>query len=108
MLLMEPLPGVNKAYSLVLRVEKQREVNQIYDKVSSQENSAFFARMQPNTTGRGRGGNQIRGRGRSKGRGNDKNTRHCDYCNMSGHVRETCFQLNGYPEWYHQYKDQKE
>lgn len=29
-LLMEPLPNANKAYSMVLRVEKQREVIQIY------------------------------------------------------------------------------
>lgn len=29
-LLMEPLPSVNKAYSMVLRIEKQKEVNQSY------------------------------------------------------------------------------
>ncbi|XP_074378371.1 uncharacterized protein LOC141719908 [Apium graveolens] len=24
----------------------------------------------------------------------------CDYCSMSGHSREKCFALHGYPEWY--------
>lgn len=27
---------------------------------------------------------------------------------MPGHTRETCFQLNDYPQWYQQYKAQKE
>lgn len=29
-LLMDPLPSVNKAYSMVLRVEKQRSVQQFF------------------------------------------------------------------------------
>lgn len=73
-LLTEPLPNVNKAYSLVLRVEKQREVNQIYDKIYTQENRAFLVKTQQGQFARGRGGNQTRGhanQARKKGRGAD-------------------------------------
>lgn len=56
--------------------------------------------------GRGTQGFNIGGRGRE--RNNDKYTRFYDYCNTLGHLRETCFQLNGYPDWYQQLKSQKE
>lgn len=112
LLLMEPLQSANKAYSMVLRVEKQREVNQTY--VGIQENSAFFAKTHQTNYDKGRG-NQNRGRGtqglnnsKGEGRGNDKAGRFYDYCNTPGHTRDTCFLLVGYPEWYQQLKGQKE
>lgn len=104
---MEPLLSTNKDYSMVLRVEKQREVNQAY--TGMQENNAFLVKTQHGTYGKGREscGNQIKGRGtqvpnggRGKGRSSDKSSRFCDHYNTPGHVKETCFQLNGYREWY--------
>lgn len=65
-LLMEPLHTVNRAYSMVLRVEKQREVNQSYSEI--QENSAFLVKASQNNYGRGRN-NQGRGRS-SQGQNN--------------------------------------
>lgn len=50
LLLMEPLPNVNRAYSMILRVEKQREVNQMF--VGVQESGAFLAKTQQGTYGR--------------------------------------------------------
>lgn len=106
-LLMDPLPNVNRAYYMVLHVENHMEVNQAY--LRGQENNAFLPRAKQGNYGRGRGGssNQTRGRNnqtsntnRGRGRGNDKNTRFYDYYNALGHVGETCFQLKGYPEWY--------
>lgn len=38
-LLLELLPNVNRAYAMVLQVEKQREVNQVY--TGNQENNAY-------------------------------------------------------------------
>lgn len=103
----EPLPNINKAYAMVLRVEKQRKVNQAY--VVNKKNNVFLVKMKqgngPRNRGRGRN-NQNMGRGRT--RNNDKNNKFCDYCNIPGHVRETCFQLNGFLDWYQQFKTQKE
>ena len=53
-------------------------------------------------------------RGKSRGHGDfsrgtggrsdpRKPFRHCDYCNIDGHVKETCFRLHGYPDWYKDY-----
>lgn len=109
---MESLPSVDKAYSMVLRIEKQREVNHSYP--VTQENNAFFVNTQQGTMGRGKivqgraRGNQNQNNGRGRGRANDKAGKLCDYCGTPGLVRETCFQLNGYSEWYQQLKAQKE
>lgn len=87
---------------MILLVEKQREVNQSYTGV--QENNAFLIRTQQGAYGGNKGG-QDRGRGGSisnigkgRGRNNDKAARYCDYFNAQGHTRDTCFQLNGYPD----------
>lgn len=109
---MEPLPNANKAYSMVLRVEKQREVSQTYP--GNQDNGSFLVKAQTgvSTRGRTRNNSQNRGRGyqgsnRGRGQNNDRTSKVCDYCNMPRHTRDTCFQLVGYPEWYQQYKAQK-
>jgi len=30
----------------------------------------------------------------------DKAKLRCSYCNLTGHTKETCFKLHGYPEWF--------
>ena len=51
-----------------------------------------------------------KGRGDSFGKGYGIRTdfrkpfRHCDYCNVDGHVKDNCFSLHGFPKWYKDYK----
>ena len=37
----------------------------------------------------------------------DKESLHCDHCDMHGHTMATCFLLHGYPDWYKNLKAQK-
>ncbi|KAL0368365.1 UNVERIFIED_CONTAM: Retrovirus-related Pol polyprotein from transposon RE1 [Sesamum calycinum] len=37
----------------------------------------------------------------------DKKSQFCRHCDKSGHTRETCFKLHGYPEWYKTMQEQK-
>ncbi|KAL0309999.1 UNVERIFIED_CONTAM: hypothetical protein Sradi_5942200 [Sesamum radiatum] len=37
----------------------------------------------------------------------DKKSQFCSHCDKSGHTRETCFKLHGYPEWYKTMQEQK-
>ncbi|KAF7810293.1 uncharacterized protein G2W53_037036 [Senna tora] len=37
----------------------------------------------------------------------DKNAKYCDHCNQSGHTREACFKIIGFPDWYKNLKEQK-
>ncbi|KAL0385494.1 UNVERIFIED_CONTAM: Retrovirus-related Pol polyprotein from transposon RE1 [Sesamum radiatum] len=47
-------------------------------------------------------------RGFMKKRGTvDKRNMVCDYCNKTGHGRDTCFKLHGVPEWYRDLNEQK-
>lgn len=36
-----------------------------------------------------------------------KDDRNCDYCKATGHTRDTCFKLHGYPDLYKQLKKDK-
>ncbi|KAL2232264.1 UNVERIFIED_CONTAM: Retrovirus-related Pol polyprotein from transposon RE1 [Sesamum indicum] len=92
-LVLEPLPLVNKAYSMVLRVERQRMVNSEYSDIG--EGSAMKAYEQrysaPNI-----GSRQFM---RRKGP-IDKRNLLCEHCNKTGHNKENCFRLHGFPDWY--------
>ncbi|KAK6146761.1 hypothetical protein DH2020_020630 [Rehmannia glutinosa] len=125
LLLMDPLPDVDKAYSMVLRVEKQRNVHLIYP--DNSESVAMSSRM--STYGRGNGGRgtvlglswngvgrgatQGTGSNVGRGRGFPRRTKEekakltCDYCSMSGHEMSECFKLHGYPDWFKKLKEER-
>ncbi|KAK4386184.1 hypothetical protein Sango_2489000 [Sesamum angolense] len=76
-LLMDPLPTVGKAYSMFLRVEKQREV---YSGISGE---GVMATQFGETT------RQVPSKGPVKRRGPvDKKQLYCQHCKKSGHLRE--------------------
>ena len=103
---------------MVLRIEKQREVSDLF--TENLENTALFSRSSfTKPAGRSHGNsrtdlvhpkgptrNQVHSSSRGYGSQSDskKQFRHCDYCNNDGHVRDTCFRLHGYPDWYKEYK----
>ncbi|KAK4410398.1 Retrovirus-related Pol polyprotein from transposon RE2 [Sesamum angolense] len=98
-LVMDPFPSINKAYSMVLRVERQRMVN-----MQNNDNSEGVALHTKWTNNRGVNGQ----RNGHKGKGLiDKRSLTCSNCGKTGHSRETCFKLHGVPDWYRDLKDQK-
>ncbi|KAL0349509.1 UNVERIFIED_CONTAM: Retrovirus-related Pol polyprotein from transposon TNT 1-94 [Sesamum radiatum] len=97
-LVLDPLPHVNNAYSMVLRVERQRQVNSEF--IDSGDNSALMGR-----------GYEIRGNfgPRNNLRKGPVDKRHltCEICYKTGHNKETCFKLHGVPEWYKELTNQR-
>lgn len=91
LLIIKPLPIVNKPYSMVLSVEKQRE-EQI-NNVTEEMPAVFYTNPKDSS--------------RPHNRGKDKDNRICTYCKNTGHTRETCFKLHGYPEWFTELKGRK-
>lgn len=86
-LLLKPVPFAAKAYSMLLRVEKQRETHiQFGDPM---EQSAHLVRSGYNNASRGSYQHkQIK-----------KGDKFCTNCKEGNHVKENCFKLIGYQDW---------
>ncbi|GAV90182.1 hypothetical protein CFOL_v3_33591 [Cephalotus follicularis] len=85
LLLMGPLPSVNKAYSLLLQEEHQRSLTDF--KHQQPDHAAMSTHAAPNSS-------------KSSHHTNSGNTRpkyHCSHCNIDGHSNSRCFKLHGYP-----------
>ncbi|KAL2231985.1 UNVERIFIED_CONTAM: hypothetical protein Sindi_1378500 [Sesamum indicum] len=94
-LVMEPRPDINKAYSMVLNVEKQREVNfgqpqttpnMAMQAFKKQEGPRNFQKRKPPV---------------------DKRSLICKHYGKTGHLKEGCFEILGYPDWYKFLQEQK-
>ncbi|KAG8657892.1 hypothetical protein MANES_03G091160v8 [Manihot esculenta] len=96
-LLQDPLPSINKAYSMIMSVEKQREVQ--IDSTSSSETAAvILARrnFSGNRSNTGTGNNRASFSSRKE----DKKKQYCTNCKGAGHIVDDCFSLHGYPDWF--------
>ncbi|KAL2228047.1 UNVERIFIED_CONTAM: Retrovirus-related Pol polyprotein from transposon TNT 1-94 [Sesamum indicum] len=98
-LVMDPLPSMGRAYSMILQVEKQREVNA----KSLDFNKEEVMAVQTADTRRQNGfKNPIKKRSAA-----EKKQMYCTHCKKSGHIREQCFEINGYPKWYEELMKQR-
>ncbi|XP_075103660.1 uncharacterized protein LOC142178234 [Nicotiana tabacum] len=79
LLMMIPSPSVNKAYSIIMERESQREITHTSVPIENLDVTAFVS---------ARGGFHQKPR--------KIFNIICDYCNYKGHTRENCFKLNGY------------
>ncbi|XP_074364939.1 uncharacterized protein LOC141705983 [Apium graveolens] len=83
-LMMNPLPSITQAFSLIKQEERQRNGQII--------SSSFLANVKPGATENSTGkalhldGGQVK-----------KPTLKCSYCHKEGHLKESCYKLIGYP-----------
>ncbi|KAL0345271.1 UNVERIFIED_CONTAM: Retrovirus-related Pol polyprotein from transposon RE1 [Sesamum radiatum] len=98
-LMLEPLPTVTKAYATILREERQREVSSTLS--SSLQNVAMQVRGFQT-------GKDIEVKNQWKKRtAQEKKGQLCTHCRKSGHLKESCFEILGYPDWYKVLVEQK-
>ncbi|XP_010255108.1 PREDICTED: uncharacterized protein LOC104595868 [Nelumbo nucifera] len=83
----EPLPSLNKTYSLILQEERHQTLMSLRGPVNP-EAVALNASSQTNNRGNS-GASSNTTLGRSKYR--------CDYYKRQGHTKDRCYELNGYP-----------
>ncbi|XP_075086252.1 uncharacterized protein LOC142168967 [Nicotiana tabacum] len=98
-LMMNPLPSIAQAFSILIQEEKQREVrpsNHLMMEsasmnVSGLANPAFRTNyaQQRNTIGN----NSYRGSYPS-----NRSRLFCDYCKMQGHTKDKCYKLHGFSQ----------
>ncbi|XP_048493460.1 uncharacterized protein LOC125494008 [Beta vulgaris subsp. vulgaris] len=89
---MDPLLPVNKAYNLVLKVEKHKQITG--EMSIGNEMSVLNVNWQVEYLGPLKDF-QRKDYKRMK---MEKDAKKCDYCGMKGHLKVECFNLNGYPE----------
>ncbi|KAL2235287.1 UNVERIFIED_CONTAM: hypothetical protein Sindi_1260900 [Sesamum indicum] len=94
-LIMEPLPDNSKAYSMVLRVEKQKEVNSGQTYTAPNMAMQVFKKSDPS-----------RNFQRKKNVADNK-SQICKHCGKSGHLKEGCFEIVGYSDWYKTFLEKK-
>ncbi|XP_019236051.1 PREDICTED: uncharacterized protein LOC109216356 [Nicotiana attenuata] len=85
-MMMTPVPTINKSYSLLVDQESQRNLAsmaQVTQLAEGLESTALYGNKGPNVT--------------SEGYRQRKNNVQCDYCHYKGHTKENCFKLIGYP-----------
>ncbi|KAL0326589.1 UNVERIFIED_CONTAM: Retrovirus-related Pol polyprotein from transposon RE2 [Sesamum angustifolium] len=93
-LMLDPLPNVQKVYAMILRIEKQRAVQ--VNVADTSTNTAYQVAL----TARKDVAQKKRGYV-------DKRSLICDNCHKPGHSKDSCFKLYGVPKWYKSLSDQK-
>ncbi|KAG5525480.1 hypothetical protein RHGRI_017668 [Rhododendron griersonianum] len=92
-LLMEPLPTINKVFSLLVQEERQRD---IVSTIHVPEVAALASKSNTN------GQRNFKSTDKKKGGTRDRPT--CEHCNWVGHTMDKCYVLHGYPPGHRLYK----
>ncbi|KAL2246506.1 UNVERIFIED_CONTAM: Retrovirus-related Pol polyprotein from transposon RE2 [Sesamum indicum] len=99
LLMMDPLPDLEKAFSMIFVVEQQRNVQtQLGD---NNTNAAYQIALRD-----GRGSSRQMQKCKTVF-DKDKRALICTHCHKQGHLKETCFQIHGKPEWYKALNEKK-
>ncbi|KAL2249476.1 UNVERIFIED_CONTAM: Retrovirus-related Pol polyprotein from transposon TNT 1-94 [Sesamum indicum] len=97
-LMLDPLPSVEKAFSMIFSVEQQKAIHTSIDMNSSNMAYQFISKGSKKEDDR---------YAQKKKLIIDKRNLMCSHCHKPGHGQETCFQLHGVPDWYNSLNDRK-
>ncbi|XP_019229907.1 PREDICTED: uncharacterized protein LOC109210885 [Nicotiana attenuata] len=99
-MMMTPIPNIDKAYSLLLQEERQRSIQPTMN--SPMDSSSFNASTQK--FGQYSGQSKMNfnlntggGKRNNTAKGSDRRNMFCSYCQRAGHTIERCFKIHGYP-----------
>lgn len=88
LLLMDPIPPINKVFTLISQKEHQRTINLT---IGTADSLAFYTRNDVKRAGTGQS---------FHGRSQKKDRPICTYCGYGGHTIDKCYKLHGYPPRY--------
>ncbi|KAL2241352.1 UNVERIFIED_CONTAM: Retrovirus-related Pol polyprotein from transposon RE1 [Sesamum indicum] len=91
-LMQDPLPTMERVFSMLFTVEKQRQIH-----TETGATPQHMAYQLITKDGRRNGGDRFQNKRRPYV---DKRNLICTHCNRTGHAVDTCFQIHGVPEWY--------
>ncbi|XP_019423017.1 PREDICTED: uncharacterized protein LOC109332489 [Lupinus angustifolius] len=95
-ILMQPLPSINKAFSFLMQQERQMNLPFEDPRILANNSDESYGRGRVRGKGYTNGPSGFTGRGRGyAGRGN--NNKICTFCNRSGHTIDVCYRKHGFP-----------
>ncbi|XP_014499198.1 uncharacterized protein LOC106760249 [Vigna radiata var. radiata] len=98
-LLMDPIPNINRVFSLIMQQERQEKQDSAEIKILANV-ADRNSQWRPDQTWRSQGrGTRSRGQGRGRGK-NSSYGKQCSYCNKMNHTVDECYAKHGYPPWY--------
>lgn len=114
-MLLEPLPSLDKAFSMILVAERQRSLNVVFGEhlespaLPVKSNVPYKINIgkqsfSPNIPG-GWAGNK--GKPFARLTKEERAKLICDHCGGTGHEIGTCFKIHGVPDWYQEMKERK-
>ncbi|KAL5548252.1 hypothetical protein UlMin_003483 [Ulmus minor] len=95
LLLMDPLPPINKVFALISQEKHQRKVGIHTSSISGPASTMAFAVKNANSNRTGTSNSGSHNFGVSKGY--RKERPFCTHCNFHGHTIEKCYKIHGYP-----------
>lgn len=99
-IMMNPLPSMAQAFSLLIQEEKQSEfkpTGRMPMDSTSINAGVFNDKVQIGRTFKTNYQNNSSGNNYYQGSNSGRNAIICDFCKKAGHIREKCYKLHGYP-----------
>ena len=98
----DPIPNINRVFSMLQQIEKQKEVNAGSIEFTAESSAMAAQRVYKTFQTQKSVSNPMR-----KDWKKEKMEKICDHCKGRGHTMDQCFKLIGYPDWYNSIKGGK-
>ena len=99
LLLMDPMPPINRVFSLIVQEEQQRKTNSPSDSNNSTGTMAFAVKTEAVKTG-GSNSQRFQNSNFNASKNQKRDRQYCTYCKILGHTMDRCYKIHGYPPGY--------
>ncbi|XP_057457806.1 uncharacterized protein LOC130748594 [Lotus japonicus] len=98
-LLMDPLPSINRVFSLIHQEEKQRQIG-ISSSADPSSSLACVVQANPANSKSHSGSSTGDSNSRYQNKNQNKNRPTCTHCGILGHTKDRCYKIISYPPHY--------
>ncbi|KAL5556239.1 hypothetical protein UlMin_038475 [Ulmus minor] len=99
LLLMDPMPPINRVFSLIVQEEQQRKTNPSSDSNNFTGTMAFAVKTEAVKTG-GSNSQRFQNSNFNASKNQKRDRPYCTHCKILGHTMDRCYKIHGYPPGY--------
>ncbi|KAA8535110.1 hypothetical protein F0562_030113 [Nyssa sinensis] len=96
---MDPMPPINRVFSLIVQEEQQTRTNPSSDSSNSTGTMAFAVKTDVTKSG-GSGPQNSQNSNSSASKNQKRDKLYCMHCKIRGHTVDRCYKIHGYPPGY--------